>query len=919
MIPLASNAEDVRDGLGRLQKRSNHNCLCLLLAVALLCLNPVLSAQQMQISYPLIPKFQLLGWLYAPPGGPSSFVSYGGSTAVGSSHSQSFTSSNAQTQTNTTTSGFSLFGFGSQTQNTVSDQWTTQTQSGSSISITTTNSNSLEVLGPPAFVGVSHDYDLAVLQFNPVINTTLTYNPNAVPIFSFLWNGFEYNSCELGNPSDPVNFYQLISGCDPIQGLQPDIILMPVACLKTPYSQAKLQMSPATCVEWWQEAGQKLSVSRYWDQSSWGVDSKTGAANGPMMTVQDFANVLRGNPFVTQVLVADNYQKDGTGAAENPYTSPCHPTYGLDFNPDESETIPDSSTFSAPFSGTWPKDFCGTPGTTMAREDEQPTVVHYQSSVNNGASVTRQVQSSLSTMATDTYVHSVNATTTSSFDFSASIGIPLATGVPLSSSLFSDGFNFSTSSGTGNSWTDVQSWSNTNTTGSTSTAGWSITGPSPTDNYAGPTTFNVYADNVYGTFAFWSPLTLQNLPALPTSSPIKVAMATAGTVTCGTTTTCNFGKVTVGKTSGAIPVTLTNETKYQLTMQSPSLSFSDVAPDASSNDAQVSSFVIVAGSDLCAGKVLAPGGSCTVKIAFKPRLGDAPNAEHASYPVNAYLMAAGTEGIPFFTGGTCQTSYCSNVLVTNTVIKVTAPGAESFTRVMGTALPAAATCTGIKPSCDVGATLTPATLDFPTNATSGTQVYTFKNWASVSSPVSSVELSDTTDYSITSDACSGHTLASLATCTFTLVYSAKGTGALNTEVSVVQTVSGATTTLASAGAAAIAPPPPPPPQINDTQQTNYTCTYLPPPPYQGPPILAYTVYGYVNWSFSDSNQVVHPFNVSTSNWNGETVANTNCSIVPVVDLTASGTATDGSGYTISIINAVQATVTSPSGQKWKNY
>ena len=151
------------------------------------------------------------------------------------------------------------------------------------------------------------------------------------------------------------------------------------------------------------------------------------------------------------------------------------------------------------------------------------------------------------------------------------------------------------------------------------------------------------------------------------------------------------------------------------------------------------------------------------------------------------------------------------------------------------------------------------------------------------------------------------------------VYAAKGVGAINTELSVSGTVNGATTTLASAGAAAFAPPPPPPPHINFTTQTDSTCTYIPPPPAPQNPILAYTVFGDVNWVFFDSNQVEHQFNVSTSFWNGTTVPYTDCATVPSVNPTASGTATDGSGYTISIINTDQATVTSPTGQQWRNY
>jgi hypothetical protein len=485
---------------------------------------------------------------------------------------------------------------------------------------------------------------MIVLWLNPVTNTTLTYNPNVTPNFSFSWQGFQYNSCELGNSGDPVNFYQLISGCDPLQGLQPDIVLVPVWCLKNPYSQASLPTNPSsTCAQWWQGqgSGQQLYLSRYWDQNSWGVDPTTAVPLGPGLTVHDLADILRADPYVTQTLVADNYQN-----GENPYTSPCHTTYGLDYNPDAMETIPDSSTFSKPFSGTWPLNYCGKPGTHMMRQDNQNSTVQYETGVITGGTLQRNVLSSNALTATDSHTHSQSQTTTNSFDFSASVGIPLSEGLTLSSSLGSVGLNFSSASGTGYSYTDTQSYSTTNQVGTNSSASWQITGPAATDNYTGPRTLNVYDDNVYGTFSFWSPQTLLNPPVLPTSSPIGVKMASAGKVICSTPTTCNFGTVTVGKLSGAITVTLTNASPYQMTMTSPSLSFSDLAPDATSSYAQVSSFVIVAGSDLCAGKVLAAGKTCTLRIKFSPRLVDAPNVQQASYPVTAYMVASGTEGIP---------------------------------------------------------------------------------------------------------------------------------------------------------------------------------------------------------------------------------------------------------------------------------
>ena len=798
---------------------SGHGCLltmCLLMSISITS-----SGQTQQSYYPLMPKYQVLGVIYAPPGATSS-VTYDKSTSVGSSHSIGSTSSNMSTQTTSSTSGFTLFGFGSST--TTSDTWTsTITQQNThSLEVSAKQSNGIKVQGPiSSALGLDHDNDLIVVWLNPVMDTTLTYNPSGSPIFSFSWAGLRYNSCDLTDPNDPVKFFQLSEGCDPLQYAQPDILYVPVYCLKNPYSTIQ------ACSQYWQNANQQLYFTRFWDRVSWGADPKTGVSLGPALTVQDMADILRSDPFVTQTLVADNYQIDPTThQAENPYTNPCHPSYGISFDPNTVEIIPDSSTFSAPFSGSsWPTNYCGKNPSKpqMQRFDDDKRSVEFQvpcptcQPITTTGAMLRQSFSTYSQTASDSHTHSVNVNTVTSLGFTADLSFSLGGGVGIGSSLFGAGFNYSTSSGTGNSWTDTQTWSDTQQIGLGSEADYSVTGPSVSDNYQGPTTFNVYSDNVYGTYALWTSLENLNPPTLPTSSPIGVSMTPAGAVTCSTPTTCDFGKITVGKSSGAITVKLTNASPYQMTMASPTLSFSDLAPDPKSNYVQVSSFVVVAGSDLCSGKLLLTGQSCTVRIKFSPRVAAAPNASQAFYPVAAYLVAAGTEGIPFFAGANCSNGYCSSVLVTNTVISVTSPGQETFTAVSGKAVPVPVDCDlnisgdpDLRPYWAEGALLPftlmpPSTAFSPEQGQSPSQLLTFTNYCSQPVTINSgagagvvlrgVTATDKASYSVPSstDHCTAATIQPLGTCTVNILYSQGSNPAgsiANTEVSLAGAVSG---------------------------------------------------------------------------------------------------------------------------------
>ena len=577
---------------------------------------------------PIFPKYQVLGVIYAPPGA-SSNVDYMNSTQIGSSHSIVSDSSSTTTQTQSSTTSFNLFGLGYSDTSLTSDAWTATYQDMSSETLTTTMGNGISVTGPFSGLGVLHDADIIVLWLNPVLKTTLLPPTGGGTVFPIQWSGFMFNGCDLNATQYPYNFMQLINGCDTNGFPGPDIAYIPVTCLKNPYSQS--------C------SGYLTQTSRSWDLSAWGVDSVTKVPLGPGLTVQDYADILRTDPLVTQTLVANNTQP-----GENVYTDPCHPAYGINFDPNAQETLPDSKMFALPYMGKWPANYCGAAGMPMERFNyfvsggliQYPKPQNGQQVTSTGFLDTNAVNAH-GQQSTDTHNHSFSESASLSFSASASYG-PVGSskdgGGGWSISNLSGGFSFGITSGTGYSWTDTQTYAKTITHVQAKSAKYSVTGPKPSDSWFGPYQYNVYQDTLYGTFAFRDP-----------SRPVNTVLITAGKTSpigiafSGST---NFGTVTVGKKSALITVTLTNNSPNQMTMQSPSLSFSDLAVDPGNTLVRVSSFVAPSASDGCANKVLNAAATCMVKIQFAPNLNAAPDAVQASYPIAAYVIAAANELVP---------------------------------------------------------------------------------------------------------------------------------------------------------------------------------------------------------------------------------------------------------------------------------
>jgi hypothetical protein len=742
--------------------------------LSVLCLLALVSRSvSAQTSYiPIFPKYKVLGVVYAPPGS-ASFVTYSNTALVGSASSMTLmNSSSSGTSTSTTSGGFlGLFG-GSSTQ-TWSDGWSTTQEYTSGVAVNTTQGNAISTMGPiSSALGVNHDNDIIYIWLNPAISENVTsYNgTTSPPTVSLSWFGLSSNGCDLMDPPSIGTFYQAASGCDPNQFPSPDIIGIPVWCLKNPYWPGQ------GCAQW------LPYTRRTWDQALW---TNFDGSIIPGLTLQDYADILQADPFV---------------ALNGSAISVCHPTYGPDLDPNVPETIAlplgSSGGQAIPvgrtnYVGAIPQ-ICGTVGTVMNRFQPYGTV-EYPMPGPDGLPQTYtgkfqyQNTNTSNTTAIDTHTTSYSKNTTVSFGTSFSYYVPIA------------GFNLATSNGTSNS----QTWQHTNSITSTTTltgeADYSITGPQTSDNYTGPATFNVYLDNVYGTYAFFS-----DLEPTPVLGTIGVgSLSSFGTVTV------TVDPVTGNPLAASAPqeVILTNNSQYPLTVVSPAVTFNDPGFQIVPNDANH--------PDNCSNQFLPAYGTtgnnplnpslkvyqCDVWVEFAPVVSDAPNTLNGtSYPVNAQVIAAGTENVSY------PQTYL-NILVTNQ---------------------AAVTGTAVTGSITHGATLRSATIPDSTqpNAyvfaqstfTAQTEPYTFKNYYSsnVVFPTfpNDLALTDSVNFAILNDTatggCSGATVVPGGTCSFTLQYlpinPAPASGLFNTRITAMGAVNWPTGTtgtipLAYAGAA----------------------------------------------------------------------------------------------------------------------
>jgi hypothetical protein len=140
-------------------------------------------------------------------------------------------------------------------------------------------------------------------------------------------------------------------------------------------------------------------------------------------------------------------------------------------------------------------------------------------------------------------------------------------------------------------------WSTTQTNTSSSTVGFSITEPAYTDYYQGPTSFQVYKDNVYGTLMLYTPGFDANNPGIINVNPNPLNFAST---------------VPVGSVSAPLTVTLTNS-KDSNTLAASSMLMA--TPVAAFSDP---SYSIVSGTDTCSGQTIPLNSTCHFNVQFSP-------------------------------------------------------------------------------------------------------------------------------------------------------------------------------------------------------------------------------------------------------------------------------------------------------------
>ena len=113
---------------------------------------------------------------------------------------------------------------------------------------------------------------------------------------------------------------------------------------------------------------------------------------------------------------------------------------------------------------------------------------NYEPPPAGGQPITETLTLSTTTTSTAGQGATTGTSTTFSLDFNTGADV-----------IADVGFDVSIS----NQYTSSDKWNATTTTGATQTASLSLVGPQTTDNYTGPTTVQVWRDNIYGSFMFY--------------------------------------------------------------------------------------------------------------------------------------------------------------------------------------------------------------------------------------------------------------------------------------------------------------------------------------------------------------------------------------------------------------------------------
>jgi hypothetical protein len=222
-----------------------------------------------------------MGVTYAPPGGPTSSVTYQTTNIVGNTTTNSSSFTTGFSETVSATTGLQAWLAGASVTDTQSSAWTQKSTNSNTVTITNQSSNAFKTPGvPTVYSPVNHDYDIIWLWLNPVVLFTVpnnSSNSNAI-----IWNGYGYDY------SDPLH--------------EIDIWPVYVGWLNGHFGQLDAQDANA--------------FSRSW------VKTQTFApGQGPGITKADYANILQADPFANNPYDSNTGYTLTLSPGTNPLTS----------------------------------------------------------------------------------------------------------------------------------------------------------------------------------------------------------------------------------------------------------------------------------------------------------------------------------------------------------------------------------------------------------------------------------------------------------------------------------------------------------------------------------------------------------------------------------------------------------------------
>lgn len=358
------------------------------------------------------PKYLVVGVSYAAPG-PGSFVQYSTSSSFGTTTSLSSSFSSNTSISVSLSHGVSIAGVlkgDVKVTGTVSASQTSTTSSSTTVSIENLFTTLLPGT-PDAFSPINHDYDIIWLWLNPVMLFTVRLSPPSFPS-AVTWNGYAYDLAD-----------------------QPGMDIWPI---EVGYLNGHFGPLPPTHV---------TVLSR-----SWAATQVYPPGHGPELTSEDFANILRSDPFTTA----------GYSVTLSPSANPVTSSDGRFTIAGVTNGSAQSFVYRQPAPGGSPltQSFTNTYTTmsTLGRSSAYQEQVEFGIDVSLSGSFFAKFSSTLNISQTFTHTHEASSSVTSTGTVIDSLSI---TGPPCGSNT-----------------------------------------PPCSPVYTGPSEFDVYQDNIFGSFMF---------------------------------------------------------------------------------------------------------------------------------------------------------------------------------------------------------------------------------------------------------------------------------------------------------------------------------------------------------------------------------------------------------------------------------